>query len=539
LCEKQVLSVQMSNSAMLGEEKDDFDDCEKPKGSAINPEWVHPIDQREKGWEREPAWWEKGRGQKGVRDCLGSFVNIFYCFLLLGELALWIKVFLVWRDSPNTNANTSLGLLLPLILPSLALPSLALLHSLAVGRLSYTSAILLLIPPAPIVIHLIIIYRKLCGEEHHRISLASRATSLCQSLVMSLPLVTFSIISLLQATVEEEKVVLEQLHGHLAGHSFQGLATTLSLVNILVSALRFSERETGGAVSLLVGLPFLATNIVFRLIGFTFLFAYFEPLWILLVLGMLFCISALSVQFGAGQSLCTTVCRKMLADVDQDPSSYSRGPGLLACLLLSCANTLVPCGYSKDRRLGHVRASGSRLLLTSWLGSCLVLGLVINHCLSTEVPNVYTGLAGVDMSMIMPKTGLAVNLPHAGFDFRLILPKTKMTMEGDHPASYELYTSNTQDLVLALVVPLLLLLCTLPFAVLRCLLLDWDCALVSRHKTGTDRELQRAGKSRNCATVMCGVSGMMTGTCLLAITVVVYVMVIIQSTSNPLVREGS
>merc|ERR1711990_1039001 len=70
-----------------------------------------------------------------------------------------------------------------------------------------------------------------------------------------------------------------------------------------------------------------------------------------------------------------------------------------------------------------------------------------------EIPNVYTGLAPVDMSMLMPKTGLAVNLPNAlggGFNMRVVLPRTKMTMDAEHPASYELTTSPHQDLIIAL-----------------------------------------------------------------------------------------
>merc|ERR1712013_563061 len=65
------------------------------------------------------------------------------------------------------------------------------------------------------------------------------------------------------------------------------------------------------------------------------------------------------------------------------------------------------------------------------------------------------GLAPVDMSMIMPKTGLAVNIPHmvGGVNLKLVLPQTKMTMEGEHPASYELQTSAQQDMLLP---PLLL-----------------------------------------------------------------------------------
>ena len=43
-----------------------------------------------------------------------------------------------------------------------------------------------------------------------------------------------------------------------------------------------------------------------------------------------------------------------------------------------------------------------------------------------QIPNVYTGLAPVDMSMLMPKTGLAVNLPNAlggGFNMKVVLPR--------------------------------------------------------------------------------------------------------------------
>ena len=98
----------------------------------------------------------------------------------------------------------------------------------------------------------------------------------------------------------------------------------------------------------------------------------------------------------------------------------------------------------------------------------------------SQIPNVYTGLAPVDMSMLMPKTGLAVNLPNAlggGFNMRVVLPKTKMTMDAEHPASYELTTSAHQDLIIALIVPMLLALLTLPFTLLRVILLGWNCSL--------------------------------------------------------------
>ena len=73
------------------------------------------------------------------------------------------------------------------------------------------------------------------------------------------------------------------------------------------------------------------------------------------------------------------------------------------------------------------------MLMVGWVGTMVVRTLVIYHAIVSDIPNVYTGLAPVDMSMIMPKTGLAVNIPHmvGGVNLKLVLPQTKMTMEGE------------------------------------------------------------------------------------------------------------
>ena len=66
---------------------------------------------------------------------------------------------------------------------------------------------------------------------------------------------------------------------------------------------------TGRAVSLLVGIPFLFTNITVRLLGFSLLLAYFDTPWVLLFLGLHFCVAAFAVQLGSGQTVCGRVCR--------------------------------------------------------------------------------------------------------------------------------------------------------------------------------------------------------------------------------------
>eukprot|EP00092_Neocalanus_flemingeri_P029745 GFUD01032293.1.p1 GENE.GFUD01032293.1~~GFUD01032293.1.p1 ORF type:complete len:528 (-),score=150.93 GFUD01032293.1:133-1716(-) len=527
----------MEKSAMMG-------DFEKPKvltdNPSLEPDW---LTKKGNNWDREETWWDRDTKGRTERNYSGVGVNLFYILLLLAELILWIKVLVIWRTT--STPGYAVSILLPLLLPSLCLPVLAVLHSLTKGRLSYSSACMLLPPPSPVLLHLLILYRKLQGEEHVKLSLAVRSAGFVQSLLMSFPLVIIALVTLVRNTVGDDLVDMADLHRHLNMHSLQGLAATLSLINLVVSTLRFNERETGRAVSILVGLPFLFTNIGFRLIGYAVLFAYFETAWILLCLGLLFCVSALGVQLGAGETVCGRLCRKVLGD-QEEPRRENSGPGVVGALLLSVANVAVPAGYNRDVSLGHCLGRGWRMLIVGWVGTILVHTLVIHHSIVSDVPNTYTGLAPVDMSMIMPKTGLAVNIPNmaGGLNLRLVLPQTKMTMEGEHPASYELQTSHQQDILVAMLVPVLLVLFTVPFTILRMLLLGWNCALTRQEREGDleeedDGVTPRPGKTRNCLTVCCGVSGMMMFTSLLMIVVMVYVFVLMQSLTSPLTKEPS
>ena len=67
------------------------------------------------------------------------------------------QVLLHWRGTETP--GLSIIIVLPLLLPSLILPVLAVLHSLIRGRLSYSSACLLILPPTPIALHFLIFYR--------------------------------------------------------------------------------------------------------------------------------------------------------------------------------------------------------------------------------------------------------------------------------------------------------------------------------------------------------------------------------------------
>lgn len=513
-------------------------DTDNPKiiadNSALDADWL----TKHYKMERKQMWFERNNKARFDRNFVGCFVNIFYSFLLITEVALWVKVLLIWRETSSpTNA---VWIILPLLLPSLCLPVLAVLHSVTRGRLSYSSTCLLLLPPSPICVHLLILYRKLQGEDHSKLSRAVRSAGFVQALVTSLPLIVFSLVTMLHATIGEERVDMSDMHRHLFSHSLQGLAATVSFINLVISSLRFNERDTGRAVSLLLGFPFLLTNIGFRLIGLSLLFSYFDIVWILLCLGLLFCISALSVQLAARESLCVRLCRSMVGDQATAPRAGkdTMMDGVAGMALISLANVFVPCGYAVNSR-------GWRLLFVCWTGSMIVHGLVMHQTIMSHVPNTYTGLAPVDMSMIIPKTGLAVNIPKiaGGVDIKLVLPRTEMQMAGEHPASYQINASHTQDLIAALMSPIMLIIITVPFTILRILLLGWNCTLERQYwdeeEDPANQEPSRASKGRNCLTVFCGVAGMMMFTNLLMILVMLYIFIFHQSFSSPLTKDPS
>ena len=74
-----------AHQAMLG-------DADKPKilteGGALEPDWLTASYKM----ERKEMWWDTNKKARYDRNFCGTFVNIFYFFLLITELILWIKV---------------------------------------------------------------------------------------------------------------------------------------------------------------------------------------------------------------------------------------------------------------------------------------------------------------------------------------------------------------------------------------------------------------------------------------------------------------
>lgn len=489
-------------------------------------------------------WWDKDakrrrrqeEEEEGMRSCSAGLGHIFIIVLLLGEIILWIMVGLSWRSShllPRTPY-----ILLPCLLPSILLPPLSVLHSLFKGKLSYKLAMLLFVPPAPCILHLILAYRCLAGTPRERLDRYSRSAGQVQVLLMSAPLTLLSLSTLITAAIEETSVDVGSLHRHMYENNLQLAASTLSLFNLLMASYRYNERISGQPVGPLVGFPFLATSLSFRLVGLAVLLSFYEAAWISLCLGLLLCISCLSVQLASNFTVCGKMCRNLFGDFGGERSKPESR--MSSSLLLSLGGILVPCGYNRDRELGHSSGQGWRLIFVNWLGSLAVISVIISHAMSQYIPNTYTGLSSVNMQMTLPKTDITVRT--GGTHLELQLPETFMSMLAGSPVKATISTSNHQDMILSILLPVLLALLTLPFTILRIILLGWNCKLTRQEEEGQDtdsgerlaaKENSGASRSRNCCAMAWSLAAMAAFTASLGLVMMVYMFCLVQSLTRP------
>ena len=67
-------------------------DSDKPKilsdNNSLEPDWL----TKKYKMEKKEMWWDRNSKARFDRNFGGTFVNIFYFFILITELILWIKV---------------------------------------------------------------------------------------------------------------------------------------------------------------------------------------------------------------------------------------------------------------------------------------------------------------------------------------------------------------------------------------------------------------------------------------------------------------
>jgi len=493
----------------------DIEKCKSVDRSPLEQDWLTASHGKGELWHRDEddaqstdknAW--RRRSQAERVDLLAVLGHVFYVCLLLVELGMWIKVIAERRRSPT---NQSLfEVFLPLALPTFVLPGLGLVHTLTKGRLSTKVALLLVVPPSPIVVHSRLIYLAVLKKNREKWTRISRIGGIVQACVMSYPLIIISFKTVLLEALENDIVDTGLVHKQIHEQKFQFIATIISLCNLIVAAYRYNERSTGRAVAVLVGIPFLVSNIIFRLIGFTFLVSFFEAVWILLCLCIMLAMSALSVQVSSKYTICGRVARAVCVFGDDDPRSDEKKPSMGSSLLLSIGGVLLPLGYTRDCNLGHVMGRGWRLILGNTVGTMAILSTVISRAIVMYIPNTVSVRSLVNMFINM--AAMEVTVRTGGKEMVMKVPETQVKIIADTPLETNISLNHHDDIYISYIVPAALCLLCIPFTLLRILLVGWDCRL-ERYVEDDDFYPERnrnASSARSCCAVLWSISALLS-----------------------------
>merc|ERR1711874_105688 len=137
---------------------------------------------------------------------------------------------------------------------------------------------------------------------------------------------------------------------------------------------------------------------------------------------------------------------------------------------------------------------------------------------------------------------------------KAVQPKLTVNIEADNPIEAEVKISEMLDRLLAVVIPTVLAVVIAPFAVLRVLLLGWDCRLTRQdderttslvaedeHSNSSSSQSfarrkyeQRASRLRSCGVVFCSMSALLMFVTVVILMVAAYVYIIIKSSTEPL-----
>lgn len=531
-------SVMEKKREFLRGNEDDIEKAKHLEKKPLDADWLQTDNGRGDQWgdgdktktrEGKPRSWSQAVG------------HTLYAGLLLTEIVLWIMVLEVWRYSPKY--TYFFHALVPVLLPSIVIPGLSILHTITRGRLSFKESLLFLLPPSPIALHLALVFKALSTSpgtyaEIVRQNRACRIAGIVQAFIMSFPLVILSFKTILLGSMENNSIDAGSFHIHIYENKFMFVAASVSLLNMLVAAYQYNERLTGRPVAVLVGIPFLFSTILFRIIGLGLLFSLFEEAWIFLCLGIMFAMSAISVQLASNFTICGRIFRSVFGDHGSS-SSPEKKSSIFSSLLLSLAGVILPVGYCRDARLGHVSGRGWRLILVNSVGSMAILCTVISQAIVQYIPNTISGQQIV--SMMMNLAEMEVTIKTQGKEITLDLPKTQLTMLAGNPLRGSLTLSHHDDIYISYIVPALFCMLVLPFTLLRIILLGWDCRLErSRDEQDIFSERRRSGVSsgRSCCAVMWSISALMSFTTLTSLVAGVWTLCTVLAHVQPIQSDS-
>jgi len=471
------------------------------------------------------------------REVLRIVLNIG---LLLGEGAAWITMY------GEMDATNQEYILLFLILPTVTTASSWLACNWCNKSLSWTYfstvfCLLLLSIPSPIFLHLFYLYEvtKCVGRSRPLGNLIALC-QLCHAFTGSLPLLMSGLYMLLQAVITDEKsVAINHIAEFLEKHSLFAPAMLLSLMMVVTGVHRYNERRTSTLLSILVTIPFTLITLTTRTAAVSVILAFHPAKWSLILFSIL--ASVLLIFNLLCQANLTKDKQKKIEDESAMVDCWSnkkcsfflhKVPRLF---MKASADIFVPLGYDNDSQLGQGAVRGSWQIVLNYLIVMTSLGVGLATAVLYYVPNTYQGLE-------MTKMGMQVEIPEtsvilrtgSGMDIEVKMPATNLDLANSANLEASIATDETMDMIIAVAVPLLLVLVSLPVTITRVAMIGMNCLVVRQELMATEtghqslkEEIHRARKGisgRLCLSICCGVGAavvtslvLLAGTSLIAV----------------------
>lgn len=163
---------------------------------------------------------------------------------------------------------------------------------------------------------------------------------------------------------------------------------------------------------------------------------------------------------------------------------------------MSIGSIIVPVGYSSDFRLHHLRIKGGIFLIANYISHMVLIGLALGYTIQHKIPNSIQGLKISNPSIDVQIPSSKIHIGAFGVGLGLSMPNQKMNL-GSMPAMNASINTEALDSALAVLVPIVLAIFCLPFAIMRASMMELDCFITHKKELDSFEENVLAGSRRD------------------------------------------
>lgn len=290
---------------------------------------------------------------------------------------------------------------------------------------------------------------------------------------------------------KEKKLDFAQFDHHPV--SANSLAAVLSFLNVIRAASLFNDRKSFTISFFFVGLPFIVGTTLTRVLGLSFMLAFFPKLWSILTFSGMFLCNLVLFRFCRKPPPKPTSQENLypLTTNSTEERAHSFWSEFPKHIFFSIFSIICPVGYSNDIESGHSKMRGGILILFNYFFNTLPLAIALGFTIYGNVPNEIHGLSLHQPDLTVTISGTKIKIPHEAMDFHLSLPDQELNLASIPSPSLHLNTEES-DMMFAFAIPMLFVFLSLPWAVMRAAIMELECIVVHRKDIESESDLVRS-----------------------------------------------